>query len=73
MSDIILKRQLAEATQRVVKSRGPDVEGFGLICATLGELLGQWTGQEVRILICAEGQSEAIDMTKKPEISAQEH
>jgi len=73
MSDISLKRQLAEATRRVVNGRGPDVEGFGLICAALGELLGQWTGQEVRILICAEGQSEAVDMTKKPGNAAKEH
>jgi len=49
----------------VVKARGADVEGLGFACAALGDLLGAWTGQEVRILIHAESQSEGIDMSKK--------
>lgn len=66
MNDIAMKRKLADATQRLVKGRGADIEGVGAVCSALGDLLGAWTGQEVRILICAEGQSEAIDMSKKP-------
>lgn len=66
MNDVQLKRKLAAATQRVVKARGADVQGLGLVCSALGDLLGAWTGQEVRVLICAEGQSEAVDMIKQP-------
>jgi len=65
MSDIALRRKVAEATNRVVKARGIDVEGLGEVCAALGDLLGAWTGQEVRILIHAESQSEGIDMSKR--------
>lgn len=65
MSDIALKRKVAEAANRVVKARGADVEGLGLACAALGDLLGSWTGQEVRILIHAESQGDGVDMSKK--------
>lgn len=67
MSDVILKRKVGEATQRIMKNAPPDVEGVGLLCAALGDLLGQWTGQRVRILIFADDQSDAIDMVKTPQ------
>lgn len=67
MNDIALKRRAALAMQRITKHSGPDVEGFGLLCGALGDLLGAWTGQRVRVLICADDQSEAVDMTKAPE------
>ena len=67
MNDVVLKRKVAEATQRIVTSSAPDVECLGLLCGALGDLLGAWTGQRVRVLICADDQSDAVDMTKAPE------
>lgn len=73
MSDVVLKRKVAEATQRIVKSSRPDIEGLGVLCGALGDLLGAWTGQRVRVLICADDQSEAVDMTKAPSSTAGTH
>lgn len=67
MNDVVLKRKVSEATQRLVKSSQPDVEGLGLLCGALGDLLGAWTGQRVRVLICADDQSDAVDMVKAPQ------
>lgn len=47
MSDVVLKRKAAEAMQRIVKSSRPDIEGIGLLCEALDDLLGAWTGKRV--------------------------
>jgi hypothetical protein len=73
MNEIVLKRRLSEATQRVVKCREADMEGLGLVVSAIGDLLGVWTGQKVRIQITAEGQSEAVDMVKQPGDGATQH
>lgn len=66
MNDVVLKRKVATATQRIVKNSQPDLEGLALLCGALGDLLGAWTGQRVRVLICADDHSEAVDMVKGP-------
>lgn len=70
-AEVAIKRRVAEAAHRIVKSSRPDVEGLGVLCGALGDLLGAWTGQRVRVLICADDQSEHIDMTKAPQRTTQ--
>lgn len=69
MSDVVLKRKAAEAMQRIVKSSRPDIEGIGLLCEALDDLLGAWTGKRVRVQICANGQatSDVDDMEQDSE------
>lgn len=64
MNDVVLKRELAEATQRIVKSRDPNFPAVAGVLNALGDLLSAWTGEAVRVQITAEGQAEALDMTK---------
>jgi len=64
MNDVVIKRELAEATQRIVKSRDPNMPAVAGVLNALGNLLSEWTGETVRVQVTAEGQTEAIDMTK---------
>jgi len=64
MNEVVIKRELAEATQRIVKSRDPNMPAFANVLNALGDLLSAWTGETVRVQVTAEGQTEAVDMVK---------
>lgn len=64
MNDVVIKRELAEATQRIVKSRDPNMPAVANVLNALGDLLSVWTGETVRVQVTAEGQPEAVDMVK---------
>jgi hypothetical protein len=64
MNDIVIKRELAAATQMIVKSRDPNMPAFAAVLNSLGDLLSAWTGETVRVHVTAEGQPEAVDMSK---------
>ena len=64
MSDVVIKRELAEATQRIVKSRDPNMPAVANLLNSLGDLLSVWTGETVRVQVSAEGQQESVDMVK---------
>ena len=64
MSDVVVKRELAEATQRILKSRDPNMPAVANLLNSLGYLLSIWTGETVRVQVSAEGQQESVDMVK---------
>lgn len=64
MNDVVIKRGLAEATQRIVKSRDPNIPAVAGVLNALGDLLSAWTGENVRVQVTAEGQTDAVDMIK---------
>lgn len=66
MSAVIpIKRRLADATQRIIKARDPDLQAFANALAALGDLLGEWSGETVTVRVEAAGHPEAVlDMTK---------
>jgi hypothetical protein len=64
MNEVVIKRELAEATQRIVKSRDPNMPAVANVLNALGDLLSAWTGETVRVQVTAEGQTEAVDMVK---------
>ena len=64
MNEVVIKRELAEATQRIAKSRDPNMPAFANVLNALGDLLSAWTGDTVRVQVTAEGQTEAVDMVK---------
>ena len=64
MNEVVIKRELAEATQRIVKSRDPNMPAVANVLNALGDLLSAWTGETVRVQVTAEGQPEAVDMVK---------
>lgn len=66
MNDMQAKRELAEATHRIVNSYGPNMPEFAKLIDALAWLLSEWTGVTVRLQMTAEGQSESLDMQKTP-------
>lgn len=64
MIDVVTKRELADATQRIVKSSEPNMPAVASLLNALGDLLSVWTGETVRVKMTAEGQTETLDMTK---------
>ena len=75
MSDIALRRKLLEQAQLMVRTNNPEVcmQQFSGLLNTLGDLLGAWTGEKVRVHITAAGQGESVDMQKAPESAATAH
>lgn len=68
MNEIVVKRRLAEATQKLVKCNDPasGMAHMAGVLGALGDLLSGWTGEVVRVSVTAEGQPEALTMTKPP-------
>lgn len=68
MNDIELRRTLLEQANTMVRT----TDETALLAAvagmlnTMGTLLSGWTGEVVRVRITAEGQPDAVDMTKLP-------
>lgn len=68
MRDILLRRQLLEQANTLVKTTDATASLAALagLLDTLGTLLSGWTGEVVRVRITAEGQADDVDMVKSP-------
>ena len=68
MSEVATKRKLMEQARLLVNAN--DATTTIVACAALldalGALISYWTGEVVRVSMTAEGQPDALDMTKQP-------
>ena len=69
MNEVVIRRRVAETTQKLVKgSTDPalTLKNFAEVLAALGDLMSEWTGEVVRVRVTAEGQPDMVDMVKRP-------
>lgn len=75
MSEAAMKRKLLEHANQLVKTN--DATATLVACAglldALGSLMSMWTGEVVRVRMTAEGQSEVLDMVKRPPAAGVQH
>ena len=68
VSEVATKRKLLEQANLLVKTN--DATTTFVACAALldalGALMSEWTGEVVRVVMTADGQPDALDMTKQP-------
>lgn len=76
MSEVVIRRRVAEATQRLVKGTTDPaltLANFAAVLDALGALMSEWTGEVVRVRVTAEGQPDMVDMVKLPDGAGKPH
>lgn len=68
MSDIETRRKLVDQAQFMARANSPEAKmrSLAAMLNTLGELVGAWTGEQVRIQVTAVGQTESVDVVNRP-------
>jgi hypothetical protein len=61
---IPIKREIAAASQALVKASSLDYPQFARLLAAMAELMALETGKAVRLHMSAEGDAETLDMVK---------
>ena len=73
--EIAAKRKLIEQANLLVKTNDAvqSLTSCAAVLDALGTLMSIWTGEVVRIRMTAEGQSDVLDMVKRPPTAGAPH